>query len=223
MLTQQQAIALTLAGVAGAVAFAMRESMDGDAFDLAPNDDQTAGEFDDLMTWGNPLNLYDDMTTTSNTSNRAAFLAMIRYSEGTDKSGGYCALFGWPAAGRSFSNTADHPRVFFTYVDKAGKSLRTSAAGAYQITATTFNGLQAKAARAGFPGFDTRAQDWLALELIRERGALADIDAGRFADAVAKVRKVWASLPGAGYNQPERSLQAVQMAYQRAGGIVATA
>ena len=45
--------------------------------------------------------------------------------------------------------------------------------------------------------------------------------AGRFADAVAKCKKEWASLPGAGYGQRENSLATLQAAYLDAGGNLA--
>ena len=45
--------------------------------------------------------------------------------------------------------------------------------------------------------------------------------AGRFDAAVAKVRKVWASLPGAGYGQREESMARVRTAYVAAGGTLA--
>ena len=38
------------------------------------------------------------------------------------------------------------------------------------------------------------------------------------AAAVAKVAPIWASLPGAGYAQPERKLPALLASYTQAGG-----
>ena len=46
------------------------------------------------------------------------------------------------------------------------------------------------------------------------------MQAGRFAAAVGKVRRIWASMPGAGYGQPEQDLNRLQAAYQAAGGTV---
>ena len=71
------------------------------------------------------------------------------------------------------------------------------------------------------PDFGPAAQDAMAIELIRRRGALEDVDAGRFDVAVFKCRREWASLPGAGYAQPERSLDALRTAYLQAGGQLA--
>ena len=152
-----------------------------------------------------------DADTAQN--NRAAFLAMIRYAEGTAGPRGYETMFGY----RYFDSYADHPRQYFPFTDGAGRQLKSSAAGAYQIIVKTWDTLRA---RLGLPDFSPASQDAAALELIRERGALADVDAGRFAAAVSKVRKVWASLPGAGYAQPERSLSSLYAVYREAGGTV---
>lgn len=155
--------------------------------------------------------------------NRAAFLWMIRKAEGTAGPNGYRTLFG----GRLFSGWADHPRVAQQFTDKAGRRLWTSAAGAYQFMAvsplpgggsTRVNTWDRVRDKLGLPDFSPASQDEAALELIRERGALADVDAGRFDEAVRKVRSVWASMPGAGYAQPEKSLQALRVAYAEAGG-----
>ncbi|WP_237172145.1 glycoside hydrolase family 24 protein [Pandoraea norimbergensis] len=152
----------------------------------------------------------DDTSTDTDMAqtNRAAFLAMIRYSEGAT----YNTLFG----GGTFNGYADHPRQYITKT-VAGKPLTSSAAGAYQMLARTWDSLKA---RLSLPDFSPASQDAGAIELIREWGALPDVDAGRFAVAVQKVRKVWASLPGAGYGQPERALSALQQVYQNAGGVV---
>lgn len=161
--------------------------------------------------------------------NVEAFKAVIKAAEGTAKAGGYGALFGWPMAGRSFDplKVDGHPKQFFTYVDKAGKSLRTSAAGAYQITYTTWLGYQvpfrAWAVLNGYSvsGFTPQTQDAFAVFLLDLDGALSHVKAGRLSQALAVARGRWASLPGAGVNQPERSQQFVLNAYKQAGGALA--
>jgi lysozyme len=99
-----------------------------------------------------------------------------------------------------------------------GQAIKSSAAGAYQILARTWDGVRAK---LGLPDFSPASQDAAAVELIRQRGALADVRAGRFAVAVDKCKKEWASLPGAGYGQPENSLARLQNAYVSSGGMLA--
>lgn len=144
--------------------------------------------------------------------NRAAFLMMIRTAEGTAGPNGYRTMFG----GNLFESFADHPRIVNTYT-LAGKPISSSAAGAYQFLRRTWDVLQK---RLGLPDFSPASQDAAALELIREAGALGDVDAGRFESAVRKVRRIWASMPGAGYGQPEIALGRLQAAYENAGGVV---
>jgi muramidase (phage lysozyme) len=71
------------------------------------------------------------------------------------------------------------------------------------------------------PDFGPASQDRWALQLIKERRALDDIEAGRFADAVSKCRNIWASLPGAGYGQHENKIAYLEAAYVAAGGRLA--
>lgn len=158
--------------------------------------------------------------------NRAAFLLTIRQAEGTAGPNGYRTLFG----GSLFDSYADHPRQAKRFTNKAGQTLWTSAAGAYQFMAispipgggsTRVNTWDVVSARLGLPDFSPASQDLAAIELIREAGALGDVDAGRFDQAVSKVRRIWASMPGAGYAQPERSLESLRLAFINAGGALA--
>lgn len=146
-------------------------------------------------------------------ANVRAFLDMIAYAEGTKGRGqdGYNILFGYG----TFDSYADHPRIYVPF----GQTT-SSAAGRYQILARTWDGVRGK---LGLQDFTPASQDAAAVELIRERGALADVQAGRTTRAINKVAKVWASLPGAGYGQPERKLSALMQAYASAGGITTEA
>ena len=69
--------------------------------------------------------------------------------------------------------------------------------------------------------FSPASQDAIALQQIKECKALADIDAGRIAQAIKKCRRIWASLPGAGYGQHENKIEYLLAAYQKAGGTIA--
>lgn len=158
--------------------------------------------------------------------NVAAFLRMIRTAEGTAGPDGYRTLFG----GGLFAGFEDHPRIARQFTDRAGRTLWTTAAGAYQFMAAsplpgggstrvdTWGELQR---RLGLPDFSPASQDAAAVELIRQAGALYDVRAGRFESAVGKVRRIWASMPGAGYAQAERSMASLQSAYTAAGGALA--
>ena len=48
----------------------------------------------------------------------------------------------------------------------------------------------------------------MALQQIKERGALPMIDRGDIRQAIDRYGNIWASLPGAGYGQFERRLTA---------------
>jgi lysozyme len=142
-------------------------------------------------------------------SNLRAFLRTIRAGEGTADTNGYRRIFG----GQLFDSYADHPRVYVTYGNTT-----TSAAGAYQFLAGTWDDVR----RAiNLPDFSPRSQDLGAAWLIRRRGALRDVLAGRFDDAIRKCAKEWASLPGAPYGQPTKTLAQARATYLQAGGTFA--
>lgn len=145
--------------------------------------------------------------------NERAFLDMLAVSEGTYGCGdnGYNVLVG----GDLFHDYSHHPNVLVTL---NSKGLKSTAAGRYQFLKRTWDSL---ALKLHLHDFSPASQDLGALELIAERGATGDVRSGRFANAVAKCAPIWASLPGAGYNQRENSLQSLEAAYIRAGGTLA--
>jgi lysozyme len=155
-------------------------------------------------------------------ANVAAGLAAVRYGEGTADPEGYYRLFG----GDLVAHLADHPRRYVTRVvnirDDQGNvtptPITSSAAGAYQILERTWNDVQ----RAlELPDFSTTSQDIAAVYLIRRRGALELLRAGRLEAALAKMAREWASLPGSPYGQPRKSLQQIARVYTSAGGTLA--
>lgn len=148
-------------------------------------------------------------------SNRKAFLDMIAHSEiGPEllarSDNGYNVLVG----GKLFKSYADHPRV----VVKLSDTLSSSAAGRYQVLARYFDAYK-KILR--LVDFSPASQDAIAMQYIKERGALGPIDSGQFVDAVSRCRNIWASMPGAGYGQHENSIDRLQAAYVAAGGTLA--
>lgn len=186
----------------------------------APGDEQDAPDYEPPDLLDEATALWHDITDFSGGAmtpweqqNVQAFLHTIRVAEGTAGGNGYSMLFG----GGTFSGFADHPRVLVTRTSN-GRPITSSAAGAYQILRRTWDGVRAK---LGLVDFSPASQDRAAVELIRQRGALADVRAGRFADAVEKCKKEWASLPGAGYGQPEKNVGDLFTAYINAGGNVA--
>lgn len=143
--------------------------------------------------------------------NLKAFLLMIQYSEGTIGPNAYRMMYG----GSLFTDYSRHPNKL---IGKYG--ITSTAAGAYQILYRTWIGLQND---LKLPDFSPASQNRAAIELIRRRGALNDVLEGRFSQAIYKCRKEWASLPGAGYGQGERSITSLARVYQGAGGSVMAA
>jgi muramidase (phage lysozyme) len=147
--------------------------------------------------------------TTVAFKNIRAFLIMIQYAEGTYGKDGYRTLYG----GSLFNDFSRHPNSPQT---KWG--ITSTAAGAYQILNKTWMELQAK---LKLPDFSPVSQDKAAIELIRRRKALDDVYAGRWSQAIAKCRKEWASLPGAGYGQNEKNITNLLAVIKVAGGSTA--
>lgn len=138
--------------------------------------------------------------------NVRAFLAVIRRGEGTSDVDGYRRHFG----GELFADFADHPRRKITR-----GSLTSTAAGAYQFLARTWDGL---VAQYGFTAFTPAQQDEAAVALIAGRGALPAVRAGKLDEAVALCCREWASLPGSPYGQPTISMPDARATYLAAGG-----
>ena len=146
------------------------------------------------------------------TPNQKAFLDMIASSEGTIGLGnnGYNVLVG----GTFFDSYADHPRI----IVHLKNGLNSSAAGRYQLLARYFDPYKEL---LSLPDFSPASQDAIALQQIRECGAIDNIEAGLIGIAIAKCSHIWASLPGANYGQHENTVQYLTSIYKNAGGSVA--
>lgn len=168
--------------------------------------------------------LLKNMQTAEN-KNLKAFLAAIRYAEGTAGTNGYRTLYG----GSLFNNMLDHPyltkewngaKLPDAYCKGAGlgPGCKTTAAGAYQLTQATWKRLKQ---RLSLPDFSVASQDKAAIALLVENKSMDDIEAGRFAVAIGKNAKTWASLPGYNEGQPEKKLTELVSVYAQYGGLVA--
>ena len=60
----------------------------------------------------------------------------------------------------------------------------------------------------------------MALQQIKERGALPMIDRGDIRQAIDRCSSIWASLPGAGYGQFEHKADSLIAKFKEAGGTV---
>lgn len=151
------------------------------------------------------------------TPNEKAFLDMIAHSEIGPallavSDNGYNVIVGsTPQNPHLFVSYSDHPHVKVNL----GNGLWSTAAGRYQTLGWVFDAYKKLLT---LPDFGPDSQDQIALQQIKERGALQDIKDGHFETAIRKVEHVWASLPGAGYAQHENQLTALRDAYLAAGG-----
>lgn len=146
---------------------------------------------------------------------RKAFLDMLAWSEGTDngrqptKNHGYDVIVG----GSLFTDYADHPRKLITL----NQRLKSTAAGRYQLLARYWDAYRKQ---LGLNDFSPTSQDAVALQQIKERGALPLIDRGDIRQAIDRCSNIWASLPGAGYGQFEHKADALIAKFKAAGGKV---
>ncbi len=114
-----------------------------------------------------------------------AFLDTIAAAEGTASADGYRTQY----TGTQFASFSDHPREM-RCGRRYGKKLCSDAAGRYQFLSTTWDRF---AKKFSLTDFSPENQDFVAVELIREKGALEDIEAGRLESAVRKLAYIWPS------------------------------
>ena len=88
---------------------------------------------------------------------------------------------------------SDHPRKLVTLNPK----LKSTGAGRYQLLSCWWGCLPQAKQLKDF----SESQDAVALQQIKERGALPMIDRGDIRQAIDRCSNIWASLPGAGYGR----------------------
>lgn len=148
------------------------------------------------------------MARLNNISRRlSAFLDLIAWSEGTQGHGddGYNVIVG----GELFHSYADHPR---TLIRLPRLGIASTAAGRYQLLSRYFDAYRRQ---LGLPDFSPESQDQIAIQQIRERRALADIEAGRIDQAISRCCNIWASFPGNDYAQRQHPMTTLLEQYQR--------
>ena len=156
-------------------------------------------------------------------ANIVAFLAMVRYSEGTAN---YPDPYAVTFEGKfTITDFSDHPAVLGDwkgepldflgpeYADKV-----STAAGAYQIIRPTW--LACRNALS-LPDFTAPSQDKAAVYLIKQKGAYGLIVGGALPEAIAACSSLWASLPGSQADQPTAKMAALVNQFTAAGGMQA--
>jgi len=158
--------------------------------------------------WVSGSNAYIDINSSSTaysnfSRNVKAFLDTIAFAEGTNGADGYRTLYSY----QKFESFSGHPRKKIC----AGNYCST-AAGRYQFLDSTWDGIWPN---IGATDFSPWNQDRAAVYLINQKGALTDIENGKFENAVNKLNVIWASLPGSPYGQPTKSMQQLKSFYQQ--------
>ena len=154
------------------------------------------------------------------TPNQKAFLDMIAFSEIGEKllavsDNGYDVIVGSTPAK---PNLLPHYNDCNRQVISLGNGIKSTASGRYQLLARYYDAYKRQ---LGLIDFSPENQDKIALQQIKECGAIPFIQNGNFEMAVSKVTHIWASLPNAGYGQHENQLAKLQDAYLAAGGTLA--
>ncbi|MFM1283127.1 glycoside hydrolase family 104 protein [Yersinia enterocolitica] len=146
-----------------------------------------------------------DLNNLVDDPNVRQYLEVLSKAEGTASyaNSGYNTMFG----GDQFYDNSDHPRQLKDFTQTDGTKNKTSAAGRYQFTSSSWD----DAAKAlNLTDFSPRSQDLAALFLIQRAGQLENVTNGNFADATSGLGGVWASLPSSNCAQPKRSWEEIQ-------------
>ena len=145
---------------------------------------------------------------------RKAFLDMLAWSEGTDngrqktRNHGYDVIVG----GELFTDYSDHPQTCHAKPKTQINRRRT-----LQLLSRWWDAYRKQ---LGLKDFSPKSQDAVALQQIKERGALPMIDRGDIRQAIDRCSNIWASLPGAGYGQFEHKADSLIAKFKEAGGTV---
>ena len=141
---------------------------------------------------------------------RKAFLDMLAWSEGTDngrqktRNHGYDVIVG----GEAITGLPDHPRKLICQPTTQINRRRTLPA--------SFPLVGCHCKQLGLKDFSPKSQDAVALQQIKERGALPMIDRGDIRQAIDRCSNIWASLPGAGYGQFEHKADSLIAKFKEA-------
>ena len=115
---------------------------------------------------------------------------MLAWSEGTDngrqktRNHGYDVIVG----GELFTDYSDHPRKLVTLNPNSNQQAPDAT--------SFFPAVDAYRKQLGLKDFSPKSQDAVALQQIKERGALPMIDRGDIRQAIDRCSNIWASLPG---------------------------
>lgn len=166
-----------------------------------------------------------DVSSKLMNKNLQAFLDTIAWSEGTSiiksSDNGYNVIVG----GKLFNTMSGDGKTVIDYRNHPhqlihiNQELSSTAAGRYQLLAKYYD-FYRKLLKLN--DFSPASQDAIAIQQIKECKAIANIRAGNFALAIKKCSRIWASFPGANYNQHEHKMEDLQAIYLKSGGTLAS-
>lgn len=130
-----------------------------------------------------------------------AMLDTIAFAEGAD--------YDTKVGGGKLPDLSDKDRS----VVRLSPTLKSSAAGRYQILNSTWDALQKQ---LNLPDFSAHSQDLAAIYLMQQRGMIEPLMKGNIPDAIKAGNQEWASLPGSPYGQKTRSMNRLLEVYDNA-------
>ena len=144
---------------------------------------------------------------------RKAFLDMLAWSEGAM----------WTSENQKswiMTSLQAESYLLITPITLANLSLnpklKSTGAGRCQLLSRWWDAYRKQLGLKDF----SKSQDAVALQQIKERGALPMIDRGDIRQAIDRCSNIWASLPGAGYGQFEHKADSLIAKFKEAGGTV---
>lgn len=147
-----------------------------------------------------------------------AFLDLTGWSEGTStspltKNNGYDVIVTGVDGPSIFTDYSDHPFMLGGgIIVRKSPLLISSASGRYQLLARYWRVYKEQ---LNLYDFTPNSQDAVALQQMRERGALPLLDAGNVEGAITQCSNIWASMPGNSYGQGGgKSMEALLEKYQ---------
>jgi len=138
------------------------------------------------------------------------FLALIAWSEGTATSpitanDGYDVIVSGLGGPEVFTDYADHPFANRTpKLVRAEPPLYSTASGRYQLLYRYWHVYKAQ---LHLSDFSPASQDAVALQQMKERGAVDMVSVGNIANAIHACSNIWASFPGNDYGQNAHPLE----------------
>jgi muramidase (phage lysozyme) len=132
-----------------------------------------------------------------------AFLALISWSEGAD----YDTIVTGVDGPATFSDFSDHPFApQFNrppVIVRRSPLLESTAAGRYQLL---YRYWRVYKGQLGLSDYSPASQDAVAIEQMKERGAIALIGTGDIEGAIRACGSIWASFPNNNYGQGGKTM-----------------